>query len=350
MKKLSTDWPAIAEDVLGPLKIPKHPAKMLSFGLKAITSASYFARRFKGPKAAGLWAGMAAHSMVPLFTPASSAIGLVLLAAAHTAGWPVARGGSQSIANALVSCFLSYGGKLGTGTEIKSIDQLPSARAILFDLGPRQLLRIAGDRFAPFYSLQLRRFRYGMGVFKIDWALDGPVPFTNEACRRATTVHLGNSIEEIKSGEMRTARGEHVENPFVLLAQQGIVDTSRAPEGKHAVWAYCHVPNGSDRDMTTALENQVERFAPGFKDRIMARHTFTAQQMELYNSNYVGGDINGGAFDPAQLFTRPVLKLRPYRTAAKGIYICSASTPPGGGVHGMCGYHAAVCALKDCFR
>lgn len=349
MKPLLKDWPLIDKNVMGPLSIPSSPLAMAKFGLKGLTSAAFLSRRFSTRELKALFAGMAAHSIQPLSNTATSAIALVLLAAGHTAGWPLPRGGSQSIANALASYFTSLGGKIETGTWIKSLAQLPAARAVLFDITPKQLLQIAGHRFSPVYRWQLNRYRYGMGTFKIDWALDGPVPFTAEEARRAGTVHLGNTIEEISAGELAASKGRIPEKPFVLFAQQSLFDSTRAPSGKHTAWAYCHVPNASGADMTKAIENQVERFAPGFRDRILARHIFTPIQMEEYNPNYIGGDINGGIQDIRQLFTRPVLRSSPYRTTAKGLYICSSSTPPGGGVHGMCGYHAASRVLRDIF-
>ncbi|TAN17981.1 MAG: NAD(P)/FAD-dependent oxidoreductase, partial [Chitinophagaceae bacterium] len=255
-----------------------------------------------------------------------------------------------AIANALAACFVSLGGSIQTNLYVHSLDQLPAAHAVLLDVSPKQLLQIAGYKFSSLYKRQLQRYRYGMGVFKIDWALDAPIPFTAAECREAGTVHLGNTLEEIIISEKLTSRGKHPEKPFVLLAQQSLFDASRAPEGKQTAWAYCHVPNGSDVDMTAQIENQVERFAPGFKERILVRHVMNTRQMEDYNPNYVGGDIIGGMQDIRQLFTRPALRLSPYSTSAKGIYICSSSTPPGGGVHGMCGYYAAKRALKDVFN
>ncbi len=347
---LVKSWPVIAPDVLGPLHFPKHPLDMAAFGLNALRSATSLAGKFKTKEARGLWAGMAAHSIQPLTNLATSAIGLVLLVSGHLKGWPAPAGGSKQIANALASYYLSLGGKIQTGVHVRSMKDIPSAEAILFDLTPKQILEIAGERFSPLYKWQLNRYRYGMGVFKIDWALDRPIPFTSAAARQAGTVHLGNTLEEISHNELLTSRGRHVEKPFVLLAQQSLFDSSRAPEGKHTAWAYCHVPNGSTVDMTAAIENQVERFAPGFKDLILAKYTMNTKEVEAYNPNYIGGDINGGIIDLAQLFTRPVLRPSPYRTSAKGIYICSSSTPPGGGVHGMCGYHAAKQTLKDIFH
>lgn len=345
-----TDWPKIDNDVLAPLHFPKHPIAMAKFGLKAMTAATFLAKTFKSEKAKGLWAGMAAHAIQPLTNLSTSAIGLVLMAAAHLKGWPVPVGGSKSIAQALVSYFKEIGGTVQTGTFISSLSQLPSSKTILFDIGPQQLLKIAGHQFSNIYRWQLEKYRYGMGVYKVDWALDGQVPFKDENARLAGTVHLGGTLKEIAWSEKQSAKGNYVEKPFVLLAQQSLFDNTRAPEGKHVAWAYCHVPNGSLRNMTAEIENQVERFAPGFKERILAKHTINPQELEQYNPNYIGGDINGGIIDLAQLFTRPALRSSPYRTSAKGLYICSSSTPPGGGVHGMCGYHAAKTALKDIFN
>jgi phytoene dehydrogenase-like protein len=343
-------WPSIAQDVLAPLGIPNDPVRYTKFGLNAIRSAHAISKRFSTEKAKGLWAGMAAHSMLPLTNLSSAAIGLVLCSAAHLGGWPIPKGGSQSIANALASYFESIGGKIETGLYISSLEQLPSSKAVLFDVSPKQLFEIAGHKFSTIYNWQLNRYRYGMGVHKVDWALDGPIPFKAEECKLAGTVHLGNTYEEIENSESLTWNGKHVDKPFVLLAQQSLFDSSRAPLGKHTAWAYCHVPNGSSKDMTDAIEKQIERFAPGFRDRILAKSVLNTAALEKYNPNYIGGDINGGAIDIGQLFTRPVLRMSPYRTSAKGIYICSASTPPGGGVHGMCGYHAANRALKDIFN
>lgn len=349
LQPLVNSWPGIAADVLGPLHFPQHPLDMARFGLKALTPASYLAKRFKTERAKGLFAGMAAHSIQPLTNCATSAIALVLMANAHLKGWPIPKGGSGNIAKALASYFLSIGGKIEVGTYIHSLNQLPSAKAILFDVTPRQLLGMAGHRFSRIYSWQLEHYRYGMGVFKIDWALADAVPFKNTDARNAGTVHLGGTLAEIVESEAQTANGGHPDKPFVLLAQQSVFDKSRAPEGRHTGWAYCHVPNGSRKDMTEAIEQQVERFAPGFRERILGRHTFNTQQLEEYNPNYIGGDINGGVIDLNQLFTRPALRRSPYKTSLKGLYVCSSSTPPGGGVHGMCGYHAARRALRDVF-
>lgn len=349
LKPLVKDWPNIAADVLGPLHFPKHPIAMAKFGLNALTSATFLAKRFTTKEARGLWAGMAAHSIQPLSNLTTSAIGLVLMAAAHLKGWAIPVGGSKEIANALTSYFISLGGKIETGRFIKSLDELPSSKAVLFDVTPKQLLQIAGHKFSALYKWQLERYRYGMGVFKVDWALDEAIPFTAKEARRAGTVHIGNTLEEITLSEKLSWQGKHAEKPFVLLAQQSLFDSSRAPEGKHTAWAYCHVPNGSVTDMTETIEKQIERFAPGFRERILAKHTMNTAQVEAYNPNYIGGDINGGVIDLGQIFTRPALRSSPYRTSAKGLYLCSSSTPPGGGVHGMCGYHAAKRALKDVF-
>lgn len=349
LKPLVKDWPDIASDVLGPLHFPKHPVAMAKFGLNALTSATFLAKRFKTKAARGLWAGMAAHSIQPLSNLTTSAIGLVLMAAAHLKGWPIPVGGSKEIANALSSYFIALGGKIETGRFIKSLDELPSSRTVLFDVTPKQLLQIAGHKFSSIYKWQLERYRYGMGVFKVDWALDEAIPFTAKEARRAGTVHIGNTLEEITLSEKLSWQGKHADKPFVLLAQQSLFDSSRAPEGKHTAWAYCHVPNGSVTDMTETIEKQIERFAPGFRERILAKHTMNTAQVEAYNPNYIGGDINGGVIDLGQIFTRPALRSSPYRTSAKGLYLCSSSTPPGGGVHGMCGYHAAKRALKDIF-
>lgn len=350
IRPIVKNWPVIAPDVLAPFHFPRHPFAMAGFGRHALLSAQTLARRFKTRDARGLWGGMAAHSLQPLSNLTTAAIGLVLIAAAHLRGWPLQKGGTQSLANALAACFTALGGKIETNVYVRSLDQLPFSHAVLLDVTPVQLLEIAGHRFSSFYKWQLQRYRYGMGVFKVDWALDEPIPFTAPGCRQAGTVHLGNTLEEIAYGEQLTAGGNLPEKPFVLLAQQSLFDDTRAPDGKHTAWAYCHVPNGSTADRTAAIESQVERFAPGFRDRILARHIMNTEQMQEYNANYIGGDINGGVIDIGQLFTRPALRSSPYRTSAKGIYICSASTPPGGGVHGMCGYHAAKQALKDVFK
>jgi phytoene dehydrogenase-like protein len=343
-------WPKIENDVLGPvLAWPPHPLEMAKFGTKALLPASTLAKRFSGRDARGLLAGMAAHGMQPLTSVASAATALVLTIAGHRRGWPIARGGSQKLADALAGYFVSLGGTVETCVAVETLEALPSARATLLDVGPRQLLQIAAGRLSSRYRSQLERFEYGPGAFKVDWALDGPVPFTSGTCRRAGTVHLGGTFEEIAHAEAEVATGKHSQKPFVLFAQQSLFDASRAPGDRHTAWGYCHVPNGSTVDMTAAIEAQVERFAPGFRDRILARHTMNTSAMQAYNANYVGGDINGGALTLRQIVARPVLQRSPYRTSLAGVYLCSASTPPGGGVHGMCGFYAARQAMRDVF-
>lgn len=347
---LVKNWPRIDSHILGPmLKMPESPLALATFGLKSLQSGKQIASRFLTREAKGLWAGVVAHSMIPLESLTSSAIALVLTIAGHRGGWPVPKGGSQSIANAMGAYFQSLGGTIQTGVTVKTLSDLPDVKAILFDTSPRQLLEICGDKLSPLYRWQLQRHRYGMGIFKVDWALSEPVPFRAEQARRAGTVHLGGTFHEIAESERRVWKGGHPERPFVLFAQQSLFDASRAPVNQHTGWAYCHVPNGSANDMTEVITRQVERFAPGFRDTIRATHTFSTTEMERYNANYIGGDINGGVVNIAQLFNRPALRFSPYRTSAKGVYICSASTPPGGGVHGMCGYHAAKRALTDIF-
>jgi len=351
MQPLYKNLDIIFPFILGPFRFPKHPLVMARFGYYALQSAIFLINTlFKTRQAKGLFAGMAAHSILPLNKPATAAVALVLMLAGHSNNWPMPKGGSQQIAIALGAYFTALGGKIETDVAITSMQQLPSTYAVLFDVTPKQLLQIAGYHFSTLYKWQLRRYRYGMGVYKIDWALSEPIPFTNKECRGAGTVHIGNTMQEIAASEKQTWQGKHAEQPFVLLAQQSLFDATRAPEGKQTAWGYCHVPSGSVKNMTPIIERQIERFAPGFKDCILARHEMNSEDMQAYNANYIGGDINGGAQLITQLFTRPALRLSPYRTSAKGLYICSASTPPGGGVHGMCGYHAARKALKDVFK
>jgi phytoene dehydrogenase-like protein len=302
---------------------------------------------FQGERARAVFAGLGAHSILPLERPVSAAPGLVFAALAHLVGWPLASGGSQRIAEAMVGYLQSLGGKITTGVRVESLEELPKARSVLFDVTPRQLLKIAGRHLPGRYRHQLKRYRYGPGVFKVDYALDAPVPWRANQCSLAGTLHLGGTLEEIAAGEREVWAGRHPERPFVLVAQPSLFDSQRAPKGKHTLWAYCHVPNGSTFDMADRIEAQIERFAPGFRDRILARHTMAPAQMQEHNSNYIGGDINGGVQDLLQIFTRPTPGLTPYRTPAKGIYLCSSSTPPGGGVHGMCGYQAARVVLHD---
>jgi phytoene dehydrogenase-like protein len=347
MALLVANWPKLQRDLLAPLRLPRHPLAVARFGLQAIRSAYSLARgQFRGDRARAIFGGMAAHSLLPLEHPGSASFGLVLSILAHAVGWPMARGGSQRIADALASYLVSLGGEIITGRTVTSMDDLAPAHVVLFDVTPRQLLEIASARLPARYRSRLARYRYGPGVFKMDLALDGPIPWKAKACERAATVHLGGTLDEIAASERAVWQGKHPAQPFVLLAQQSLFDASRAPEGTHTVWAYCHVPNGSTFDMTERIEKQIERFAPGFRERILARSVRSAVQMEEYNPNYVGGDINGGVQDLWQHFARPALRLVPYSTPDKRIYLCSSSTPPGGGVHGMCGYHAARAALR----
>ena len=338
---------SLLTDTLAPLRPPRHPLLLGRFGLSAIRSAEGLARaRFAGPQARALFAGMAAHSMLSLRQPVSAAVALMLGVVGHAFGWPLVRGGSQRLADALASHLRFLGGEIETGRRVASIEELPAARAVLLDVTPRQLSTIAGHRLPSRYARRLGRYRYGPGVFKLDWALDGPVPWTASGCARAATVHVGGTMAEVAEAEAAVQRGEHPDRPLVLLAQQSLFDPTRAPEGKHTLWGYCHVPNGSTRDMSEPIEAQIERFAPGFRDRILARSAMGPADVERLNANYVGGDINGGVQDLRQLFTRPVPRLDPYTTPSRGLYICSSSTPPGGGVHGMCGYFAARAALR----
>ncbi|MGH7549497.1 MAG: phytoene desaturase family protein [Gemmatimonadota bacterium] len=339
-------WPEIEADVLGPPRPPRHPIAMARFARHALRSAEAVGRRFRGEKAAALWAGLAAHSMRALDRPLTAGIGLVLAILAHRVGWPFPRGGSEQLALAMASLLANRAGEILVGQRVESLDQVPAADAVLLDVTPRQLLRIAGDRLSPGYRRSLARFRYGPAAFKVDWALDDPIPWLAEECARAGTVHIGGTAAEIAAGEKAVERGEHPERPFVLLAQPTLFDDERAPAGGHVAWSYCHVPNGSTVDMAERIERQIERFAPGFRERILARHTMGPAELEAHNANLVGGHINGGLQDFRQTFGRPVPSLDPYSTPVPGVYICSSSTPPGGGVHGMCGYHAARSALR----
>lgn len=348
MGALVRRWDTFAPMVMGPLvRFPRNPFVLGYFGLCSIWSANFFARRmFKQAKTRGLFAGLAAHSTLRLEEPLTASFGLVLALSAHAVGWPLPRGGSQTIADALACHLRSLGGEIVTNTRVESIAELPPAKAYLCDVTPRQLLGIAGERLQGMYRRQLENFRYGPGVFKLDYALDGPIPWKAREALRAATVHIGPTLEEISASEQATWQGRTSPTPFVLVVQTSLFDPTRAPAGKHTLWAYSHVPNGSQVDMTEVIENQIERFAPGFKNRILARHTMGPAQIEARDANYVGGDINGGIQDFGQLFGRPVWRWNPYTTPDKSIYICSSSTPPGGGVHGMCGWHAANAALR----
>lgn len=347
MGPLVSDARTLVNELLGPLRLPRHPLALARFGLPALLPAETLARIvFRDEPARALLAGLAAHSMLSLRQSPSAAFGLVLGLLGHAVGWPIAVGGSRHVAEALASYLRSLSGELVTGCVVRSLDELPRARAVLLDLTPRQVLAVAERRLPAGYARALRRYRYGPGVFKVDWALEAPIPWQAPACARAGTVHLGGSLEEIVAAEALVARGEPAERPFVILAQQSRFDPTRAPAGKHTAWAYCHVPNGSSVDMAERVEAQVERFAPGFRARILARHVMPPAALEAYNPNYVGGDITGGLQDLRQLFTRPTFSLAPYVTPVPGLYLCSAATPPGGGVHGMCGYFAAQAALR----
>ena len=347
MAPLVENAQVIIEGSFGPLRIPRHPIAMARFGSKAVLASTTIARRtFDTEKARGVFAGLAAHSMLPLTASPTAGVALMLALLAHHVGWPVARGGSQKIADGLSTYLRSLGGEIVTDHEVTSLDEVGPARAYLFDVTPRQMLSIAGPRLGGRYRRRLERYRYGPGVFKLDWALSEPVPWTSDVCRKAGTVHLGPTLEAIAASESATHETRHPNEPFVLLSQPSVCDPARAPEDKHVLWGYCHVPNGSDIDMTQAIEAQIERFAPGFRDVVLERHAHSATGMHRYNANYIGGDIQGGMLSIGQLFTRPALRSSPYTTPTDDIFICSSSTPPGGGVHGMCGYFAARAAIK----
>jgi len=342
----------IMEEILGPFPFPpKHMLALANFGRLGIQPASFLARhKFHGPVAQALFGGMGAHSILPINWLGTAAFGLVMTMGAHAVGWPIVRGGTQYFANALAAILSSMGGKVVVGQKVSSLTDIPPARAVLFDVTPRNFIKIAGESLPSNYCRALERFRYGPGVCKVDFALSGPIPWQNPDCARSGTVHIGGRLEEIEEAEASVAAGEHPQKPYVLLVQPTVFDPSRAPEGKHTAWAYCHVPHGSTLDVSERIEAQIERFAPGFRDLVLARHVYTASEMEAYNPNYVGGDINSGMQDLRQLFTRPVTRWIPYSTPLKGVYLCSSSTPPGGGVHGMSGYHAARAALRKVFH
>ena len=348
MTPLVASWNGLDVDLLGPIRPPRHPWSLARFGLLGIQPARRLAEnRFQGERAKALFAGLAAHSMLSLEHWGSAAFGLVLGIAGHAVGWPIARGGAQKLIDALAAHLRTLGGEIISNRPVRALDEIPSSRVVLCDVTPRQLLEIAGERLSPSYRKSLGRYRYGMGAFKLDWALSSPVPWMARECARAATVHLGGTLEEIAVSEESAWSGRHVEKPFVLLAQPSLFDSSRAPEGKHTLWGYCHVPNGSTFNMADSIEKQIERFAPGFRDMIIRRSIMSPLELEKRNANLVGGDINGGAASLRQLFFRPTARM--YGTSLKGLYICSASTPPGGGVHGMCGYFAARKALKEMF-
>jgi phytoene dehydrogenase-like protein len=341
-------WPRIERDVLGPiLHLPRHPISLARFGLSALRSVEGLGKaRFETERGAALLAGAGAHSFLPLDQRASASFGLVLLLLAHVGGWPFPRGGSQAIADALADRLRALGGSIETERNVTSLRDLPPSDLVLCDVTPRQLLQLAGDRLPRRYRRRLERWRYGPGAFKLDYALDGPIPWRAPEAAEAATVHLGGASREIVESERAAWDGQHAERPFVLLAQQSLFDDTRAPAGKHTAWAYCHVPNGSTFDMRDRIEAQIERFAPGFRDRILACSVRTTADLERENANLIGGDIAGGANVLGQLVARPALRLVPYSTPLPGLYLCSSSTPPGGGVHGMCGYLAANAALR----
>lgn len=338
------DYTGLLGDILKPLPVPANPLLMARFGRRAVLSARRLAEtKFRSPRTRALFAGLAAHAMVPLDRIATAAFGIVLATLAHAVGWPIAKGGSQQLANSLADCFLDREGEIRTGTAVHSLDAIPKADRYFFDVTPRQLLKTEGVRFSETYRRRLGRFRYGHGVCKADWALSGPIPWRAEACRKAGTVHLGGSFEEIDASIRCAHAGIAPASPFIVLAQQSLFDPSRAPAGGHTVWAYCHAPHGSTADAADLMEGVIERYAPGFRDLILKRHSMSPATMERYNANYVGGDINGGLQDIYQLYTRPLASLSPYRTSNSAVFLCSSSTPPGGGVHGLCGYYAARC-------
>lgn len=337
----------LMQELVGPLRIPRHPLLAMKFGWPAIKSGRGFAESyFRTDTARALWAGLAAHAVLPLERRPGAAIALMLAIAGHAAGWPFVKGGAQKLTDGLASYFRSLGGEIVTGHWVKTIDDLPPAKAVLLDVSPKQAIALAGHRLPKRYMKQLGKYRHGPGVFKVDWALAGPIPWAAPECRTAGTIHLGGKLPEIADAERAPFEGRHADQPFVLLVQPSLFDGSRAPAGQHTAWGYCHVPNGSTEDMTERIERQVERFAPGFRDTILARHTMSPAAMERYNPNYIGGDISGGVADFFQLFTRPVARWNPYTTPERYLFLCSSSTPPGGGVHGMCGYFAAQAALS----
>lgn len=341
-------WPELARDILGPLGIPRHPLLMARFGLKALRSAaSSWDDGDPGSRMNALLSGSAAHAGLPLESSGSAAFGLALHAAGHSVGWPFPRGGAGRLTAAMASLFRSIGGTTETSAPVADLRDLPRTRLTLLDLTPAQILRVGRATLPAAYLTRLGRYRYGAGVFKMDWALSGPVPWRAGECGEAATVHLGGSAHEIGAAMRAPARGERSPRPFVIFAQPSRFDRSRAPEGGHTAWAYCHVPNGSTWDMSAAIEDQIERFAPGFRDLIRAKHILPPARLEAMNANLVGGDVNGGSPALRQLLFRPVVSFRPYETPSPGVFLCSASTPPGGGVHGMCGFHAARRALAS---
>ena len=345
MRPFVERWPELAAEVLRPVSlVPRHPWLMARFGMVGLRSAEAVARRFAEPRTRALFAGLAAHSFLSLDEPLSAAFAMLMAVPAHVVGWPIPRGGAQSITNALCSLLSSLGGKVRISSPVESLAASDNYDLFLCDLTPRQLVKVAGQRLSESYKRRLGKYRYGAAAFKVDYALNAPIPWKARECLRAASVHLGGSFEEIAASEKAVRNGQPAERPFVLLAQPSLFDSSRAPTGKHTAWAYCHVPNGSKVDMLEKLENQIERFAPGFRACVLARRVFSPADLESMDANLVGGDIGGGVMDIRQFVNRPTW--RHYATSARDIYMCSSSTPPGGGVHGMCGYHAAKMALS----
>jgi phytoene dehydrogenase-like protein len=337
----------LVDTLMSPLGVPRAPFAAARYGISGVLPATALARAaFRTDAARAAFAGMSAHSMLSLRQPITAGYGMLLAALAHSVGWPVVHGGSQGLADALAARLVRLGGEIRTGMRVGDLAELPPARSVLLDLTPRQVLEIAGDRLPRRYRHRLSRFRYGPGVFKIDWALDAPVPWRDPRVGDAGTVHLGGSLDEVAAGERAVSNGEHPARPFVLCVQPTVADPSRAPLGKHVLWAYCHVPNGSSVDMTAAIEGQLERFAPGFAERVLARHVMPPKALEAFDANLVGGDIGAGAADLRQFITRPVLSRHPWATPVPGLFLCSSSTPPGAGVHGMGGWQAARLAMK----
>lgn len=346
MAEPARHWEAIAPALLAPRPGLRHPLLLAQFGLPAIWPATWLARGvFQGVRARALFGGMSAHALQPLHHALTASFGMVLGVLGHAVGWPMPQGGSQAIADALAAYLRELGGEIVTGQWITHLRELPAARTVLLDCSPQQLLAMAGDDLPPRYRRQLQGYRYGMGVCKVDYALTEPVPWRDPTCAQAGTLHLGGTLDEIAQGEAMVGRGLHAERPYVLLAQPSRFDPTRAPAGRHTLWAYCHVPNGSTLDVSERITAQIERFAPGFRDTILAQRVHTAMDMAAYNPNYVRGDINGGVQNWRQFWTRPVPRWNPYATPLPGVYLCSAATPPGGGVHGMAGYHAARAVL-----
>lgn len=352
MAPMARDWDLIVRELLGPLPLGaiRHPVALGRFGIPAVMPMAAVVRRFRSPVTRALLTGCGAHSFLPMTSLLTGGTGLALLVSAHAVGWPFPRGGAQTIVDALASVLREAGGRITTSSPVADLDELPAHRAALLDVTPRQVLAMSGDRLGGLYAQQLRRFRYGPAAFKLDLVLDGPIPWRNPVLSDAGTVHLGGTFEDVAASERAVHRGRVHDRPFVLLAQPSQFDPTRAPDGRHVVWAYCHVPNGWDGDATERILGQTERFAPGFRDRIVAQHVLRPSDLEEYNANYIGGDINGGLQHWAQFFTRPAVRWDPYTTPDPGIFVCSSSTPPGGGVHGLCGMHAANSALRGVLR